>query len=119
VILLVPFLYFFVRDTVQVEGADNVGGCTPHSLEIVPSRFSVMVNWKTADECTGYVRYSLTVQDKNGTIASSDGGFLPSTDHSVVIKDLKPQTIYYVSIISDEIRYGEDGNPIKLRPANL
>lgn len=98
----------------DVAGEQEGMECVPYDLKITPDRFKVDVSWKTELECTGYLRYSLVSQEKEGEIVTDQDGFIPESEKEVEIDGLKPQTTYYVTIFSNEKMYGDGGQPIEV-----
>lgn len=112
VLAIVPLAYFYYRDSIKPDVAGvNVEACVPYNLEFTEiGQNNIVVNWDTAGDCVSYLRYSLSFDDE-GQILTGEEGYLPSSSHRVVVDGLKPGSSYYIYIVSEGLKYGQDGEP--------
>ena len=116
ILSLTPFTYLYMRDFVYADEEEvNISDCTPYNLETEEERFKVTIRWKTNDRCPGFIKYDISSKNSEGKTVPSTDGFLPATEHTVVVEDLKPETTYYMWIYSDDKAYGEGGVPYPVR----
>ncbi len=112
-LILSSFLLFLYRRDVLLENDEVfVDECTPVNLQIKDVlSTSFIVEWETAEECLGVVKYGESVDSVNLLAIDNENNFARKT-HSIRVENLKSSSIYYIVVFSDGVEYGVEGTPV-------
>ncbi|HEQ65261.1 MAG TPA: hypothetical protein ENN64_00325 [bacterium] len=116
--MLLAFLFFFQRDISETDlraesflNIDDLSDCQPYNYRFDHiSEVSYSVEWQTKEECYGYVKFGDSRASLTRT-ASEDGGIKKRKNHKVILENLRQRQTYYLTVLSGEIEYGNDGIP--------
>lgn len=117
---LIPFGFFFYRDVASKwDSAQGVDSCTPYDVsnESIGKDY-IKFTWKTKEECISYLRLSKTPSEV-GELVVGDTGLSPSRQHSSEVKNLRPNSTYYVLFYAGENEYGLEGQPLSVTTRNF
>jgi len=104
--------FFYYRDILDEQDGVLHASCVPLNLQIRDiSSNSFVVEWQTADECLGFVRYGDTIDSIN-YLAINGNSNVATKKHSIFVENLKPSKVYYLVVSSDGVKYGLEGAPI-------
>lgn len=116
--ILTTMSYFYYRDVV-IAKEEIPSGCAPYNLKVSNiTKVSAEVSWETGSVCSGFVKSGLS-KDLIDKSHIGDGGYVGKTDHSVTVENLRPETIYYLSIFSNGELYGINGQPVQIETKPL
>ena len=111
-ILSGTLLFFYNRDVLQEKGDESKNNCIPLNLQIRDiTRTGAVVEWETAFECLGLVKYGDSVDAMDYIAIDEDNNFARK-NHSIMVKNLKPASIYYLVVFSNGVEYGLEGSPV-------
>lgn len=111
VLFALTFLYISKnKPTSQNEAYDPE---TPYNTKIsIDKNGCLLAQWQTKEKSIGYIKYG---EEKNNvmTIAQTSEGLLYADNHSVTVCTINSEKDYYVIVVSNNIPYGYQGEPIK------
>ncbi|MCD4811112.1 hypothetical protein K8R14_00690 [bacterium] len=118
-VFLLGTLVVFVFKAQGSSELDMVSGCVPYNVSLSrgESDHQVVIDWKTEEECVGYVMYG----DDRGNLdlVSIDTRDLSSKVHTVVLEKLLSTKNYYFVINSGDMDYGDSGVPLSFSLSSL
>jgi hypothetical protein len=111
-ILSGSLFFFYTRDILNEDEGEFLGSCVPINLQIKDVlATSAWVEWETSEDCLGIVKYGDSV-DSMDYIAVDRENNVAKKKHSIKLEKLKPSSIYYVVVFSEDTEYGIEGTPI-------
>lgn len=111
--VFLPFTLYALRSPTKtlIEAAP---GSVPESVSVVAvTTTSFAVEWKTQAEAIGMIKYGAAA-DRLEFFALDERGNIPTTTHHVKVENLKPQTQYYFEVISGQLRFNDNGQPLEV-----
>jgi hypothetical protein len=90
--------------TLQTLAGDNTNPTISDISETNITQSSATINWTTDEAATSFVEYSTQDGFTNGLFF---GNFNLTTNHSIILEDLSPDTIYYYKIHSKDATNNE------------
>lgn len=111
VLFALTFLYISKnKPTPQNEAYDPE---TPYNTIIsIDKDGCLSARWQTKEKSIGYIKYGES-EDSVATIAQTSEGLLYADNHSVSVCTINSEKDYYVIVVSNNIPYGYQGEPIK------
>ncbi|MCD4756562.1 hypothetical protein K8R20_03035 [bacterium] len=118
-VCLVGALVVFVFKAQGSSDLDMVSGCVPYNVSLSKGEddHQVVIDWKTEEECLGYVIYGDDMG--NLDLVSIDTKDLSSEIHTVVLEKLLSTKYYYFVISSGGMDYGDSGVPLSFSLSSL
>jgi len=94
---------------------EELGTCVPFNIEFTDvGATTATFKWNTKETCHGFVQYGNNRAELS-LMAIEDSQIKGVGFHSVTLRNLKPRTIYYFTIVSNEREYGLNGLPVSVR----
>jgi hypothetical protein len=112
--LLLPFSIHALRSPTKVL-IEAAPGAVPENVVVAETTSnSFTVEWKTQDEVVGMVKYG-TAADDLTFFALDEKGNIACTSHQVVVKNLQPKTSYFFEVVSGQLRFNDQGQPLEVQ----
>lgn len=111
--ILLPFTLYALRLPTKTL-LEAAPGAVPENVlvtEITTNSFTV--KWETKADVVGIVKYG-TEKSRLEFFALDEKGNIPTTTHRVKVTNLTPRTKYYFEVISGQLRFNDDGQPLEV-----
>ncbi len=111
--LLIPFSIHALRSPTKTLIKASPGTVPKNVVVTAVLDTSFAVEWATQAEVVGIVKYGTSADDLT-FFALDQKGNIATTAHRVVVKNLKPKTRYYFEVVSGQIRFNDQGQPLEV-----
>jgi len=111
--VLLPFTIHSLRSPTKtlIEASP---GTVPNNVVVTGvTASSFTVAWETQSESIGMIKYGTTADELN-FFALDEKGNIPTTTHRITVKNLKPKTQYFFEVVSGQLRFNDDGQPLEV-----
>ena len=111
--LLLPFTLYALRSPTKtlIKAAPGTIPKNVSVTEVTTSSFTV--EWETPAEAIGMVKYGTTADDLT-FFALDEKGNISTQTHRVKVQNLKPKTGYFFEIVSGQLRFNDNGQPLEV-----
>ena len=111
--VLLPFTLHALRSPTKTLIKASPGTVPKNVAVVGVTANSFTVEWETQAESIGMIKYGTTADDLN-FFALDEKGNIPTTTHRITIKNLKPKTRYFFEVVSGQLRFNDDGQPLEV-----
>ncbi len=111
--VFLPFTLYALRSPTKtlIEAAP---GSVPESVSVVAvTTNSFTVEWQTQAEAIGMIKYGAAANRLEFFALDEEGNILTTT-HRITVKNLTPKTRYYFEVISGQLRFNDNGQPLQI-----
>lgn len=113
ILTLTLLTYIYISSNKKNEYQPTYAPETPFNTRIsIDKSGCLLAEWQTTEKSIGYIKYGDT-PDNVTNIAQTAEGLLYSDNHSVSVCTINSQNDYFVVVVSNNIPYGYQGEPIK------
>ncbi len=112
--LLLPFTLYALREPTKVL-LKAAPGVVPENAAVTSvTAGSFTVEWRTPAMVVGLVKYG-EAPDRLEFFALDEKGNVATTSHRITVKNLRSQTRYYFEVISGQLRFNDNGQPLEVK----
>lgn len=109
------FLVFAVHEFLRIQEDSEISKgseCIPYNIKMISKDSnSVTFHWLTKKECISFMKYGM--DNTELFLMATEGETLTAKNsHKVVVDKLKPDTVYYFTVVTKDGQYGIDGDPL-------
>ncbi len=111
--VFLPFTLYALRSPTKTLIKANPG-TVPNNIVVTGiTTNSFTVEWQTPAAALGMIKYGVAA-DRLEFFALDEEGNLLTTTHRITVKNLTPKTRYYFEVISGQLRFNDNGQPLQV-----
>lgn len=113
ILTLTVLTYIYIASNKRKDYQPKHAPETPYNTRVsIDENGCLLTQWQTTEKSIGYIKYGDN-PDNVTNIAQTSDGLLYADNHSVSVCTINSTNDYYVIVVSNNIPYGYQGEPIK------